>query len=110
MAADDTFGFIKVLVDEQAKRQVQSTAFTPALNISSFLPRQARDHHERRRDEDCSAVSSASEADALNSAVWVADVCHARRELGRILMLVDVHELPGLLKGFDELPRLFVLL
>jgi hypothetical protein len=50
-----------------------------------------------RRDDDCSTVSSASEADALNSAVWIADMCHARRELGRILMLIDVHELPALL-------------
>jgi len=45
----------------------------------------------------CSAVSRTREADALNSAVWIADVCHARREPGRILMLIDVHELPRLL-------------
>jgi hypothetical protein len=50
-----------------------------------------------RRDEDCSAVSRAREADALNSTVWIADVRHARRELGRILPLIDVDELPGLL-------------
>src|SRR5271166_2628140 len=50
-------------------------------------------------------------ADALDGAVRVADVRHALREFefGRILVLADVDELPGLLQGFDEQPRLFVL-
>src|SRR5271166_390981 len=50
-------------------------------------------------------------ADALDGAVRVADVRHALREFefGWILVLADVDELPGLLQGFDEQPRLFVL-
>jgi hypothetical protein len=61
-------------------------------------------------DDDRSPVSSASEADACNSAVWIADVRYARRQLGRILVLIDVHELPGLLQRLNEQPLLFVLL
>jgi hypothetical protein len=61
-------------------------------------------------DVDCSPASRASEADALNGAVWIADVRYARRQLGRILVLIDVHELPGLLQRLNEQPLLFVLL
>ena len=78
----------------------QSTKFTasPVVDPAKYSwAASTTDQRERRRHEDCSATASTSEADALNSAVRIADVCHARRELGRILMLVDVRELPGLL-------------
>jgi len=56
----------------------------------------ARDRCDKR-DGDRSPASRASEADALNGAIWIADVRYLRRQLGRILMLVDVDDLPGLL-------------
>jgi hypothetical protein len=55
------------------------------------------------------AVARASEADALNAPIGVSDMRDMRRELGRILVLLNIDELPGLFQAFLEQARLFVL-